>query len=170
LIKDGVNLNTTEEGEFKGGSILMNLKDKQKKESGEKDENRKKKPSSFQKQEAWTYLEELKVDSTRPMIKGFRSPLCLEAGCNRNKTTGEYCKLHYIKNWYKIKQRENLIKSGKLHQYVEELANKYPRKWMETIIEDLIYNDAFAKVIHDLQLGEIEDEKGENTDASEGTF
>lgn len=65
-----------------------------------------------------------------------------------------YCRLHYIKNWKKIKRKELILKEGKLNQYIEELISKYPDKYIEAIRLDLSDDKAFAKVIHDLELDE----------------
>ncbi|MCM2277571.1 MAG: hypothetical protein NDJ89_05795 [Oligoflexia bacterium] len=94
--------------------------------------------------------------------------VCREVACEGLATSAGYCRLHYIKNWKKIKRKEVILKEGKLNQYIEELVVKYPDKYLEAIRQDLASDKDFAKVIYDLDLDESVDEfdvEGENADA-----
>lgn len=94
--------------------------------------------------------------------------VCREVACEGLATSGGYCRLHYIKNWKKIKRKELILKEGKLNQYIEELVAKYPDKYIEAIRQDLAYDKDFAKVIYDLDLDESVDEfdaEAEGSDA-----
>jgi hypothetical protein len=96
------------------------------------------------------------------------SEVCREVACEGLSTTAGYCRLHYIKNWKKIKRKEVILKEGKLNQYIEELVLKYPDKYIEAIRQDLASDKDFAKVIYDLDLDEGTDEfdpEGESMDA-----
>lgn len=84
--------------------------------------------------------------------------ICREAGCDALCTSAGYCRLHYIKNWKKIKRRELVLKEGKLNQYIEELVSKYPEKYIEAIRNDLASDKEFGKVIHELELDESIDD------------
>lgn len=93
--------------------------------------------------------------------------VCREVACEGLATTAGYCRLHYIKNWKKIKRKEIILKEGKLNQYIEELVAKYPDKYIEAIRQDLASDKDFAKVIHDLDLDEAMDDfdvEGEGSD------
>lgn len=94
--------------------------------------------------------------------------VCREVACEGLATTGGYCRLHYIKNWKKIKRKEVILREKKLNQYIEELVAKYPDKYIEAIRQDLASDKDFAKVIYDLDLDEgIEDfdvESGDSVD------
>jgi hypothetical protein len=93
--------------------------------------------------------------------------VCREVACEGLATTLGYCRLHYIKNWKKIKRKEVILKEGKLNQYIEELVAKYPDKYLEAIRQDLTNDKDFAKVIYDLDLDESVDEfdaEGENVE------
>ena len=90
---------------------------------------------------------------------------CREVACESLATTSGYCRLHYIKNWKKIKRKELILKEGKLNQYIEELVAKYPDKYIEAIRMDLSSDKEFSKVVSDLELDEgVEDfnEEGES--------
>ena len=88
--------------------------------------------------------------------------VCREVACDGLSTTAGYCRLHYIKNWKKLKRKEVILKEKKLNQYIEELVLKYPEKYIEAIRIDLASEKEFAKVIRDLDLDEsIDDFEGE---------
>lgn len=92
--------------------------------------------------------------------------VCREVACEGLSTTGGYCRMHYIKNWKKIKRKEIILKEKKLNQYIEELVAKYPDKYIEAIRQDLASEKDFAKVITDLDLDEgIDDFEGEGENA-----
>lgn len=94
--------------------------------------------------------------------------VCREVACENLATTGGYCRLHYIKNWKKIKRKELILREKKLNQYIEELVLKYPDKYIEAIRQDLANDKEFAKVISDLDLDESVDEfEGEGGEAAE---
>ncbi len=80
--------------------------------------------------------------------------VCREVACEGLATSGGYCRMHYIKNWKKIKRKELILKEKKLNQYIEELVAKYPDKYIEAIRQDLASDKDFSKVIHDLDLDE----------------
>jgi hypothetical protein len=94
--------------------------------------------------------------------------VCREVACEGLSTTGGYCRMHYIKNWKKIKRKDQILKDGKLNQYIEELVAKYPDKYIEAIRQDLANDKDFAKVIYDLDLDESVDDfdvENENVDS-----
>lgn len=94
--------------------------------------------------------------------------VCREVACEGLSTTGGYCRLHYIKNWKKIKRKELILKEGKLNQYIEELVVKYPDKYIEAIRQDLAGDKEFAKVIYDLDLDESVDDFDVEGDSADG--
>jgi hypothetical protein len=90
--------------------------------------------------------------------RSFQDNSCREVACESLATTSGYCRLHYIKNWKKIKRKELILKEGKLNQYIEELVAKYPDKYIEAIRMDLSSDKEFSKVVSDLELDEgVED-------------
>jgi hypothetical protein len=94
--------------------------------------------------------------------------VCREVACEGLATTGGYCRMHYIKNWKKIKRKELILREGKLNQYIEELVAKYPDKYIEAIRQDLASDKDFSKVIHDLDLDESIDDFDVDGEAVEG--
>ena len=93
--------------------------------------------------------------------------MCREIACESSSSTAGYCRLHYIKNWKKIKRKELILREKKLNQYIEELVSKYPDKYIEAIKQDLADETAFSKVIYDLELDEGVDEVPSDDDSDE---
>ncbi len=93
--------------------------------------------------------------------------MCREVACDSSHSTAGYCRLHYIKNWKKIKRKELILREKKLNQYIEELVSKYPDKYIEAIKQDLADETAFSKVIYDLELDDSVDDIPVEDDADE---
>lgn len=107
-----------------------------------------------------------------PKVKKVAAPknyddMCREIACESSSSTSGYCRLHYIKNWKKIKRKELILREKKLNQYIEELVSKYPDKYIEAIKQDLADETAFSKVIYDLELDEGVDDIPVEDDADE---
>lgn len=105
-------------------------------------------------------------------VKAPRAPknyedMCREIACESSSSTVGYCRLHYIKNWKKIKRKELILREKKLNQYIEELVSKYPDKYIEAIKQDLADETAFSKVIYDLELDEGVDDIPADDEADE---
>ena len=77
---------------------------------------------------------------------------CRETACDQDGLIAGYCRLHYIKNWRRIKRKEAILASGQLNNYVEELVKKYPDKYLDVIRQDLASEKEWAKVVVDLEL------------------
>jgi len=50
--------------------------------------------------------------------------LCTEPGCNDSETTCGYCRVHYIKNWKKTKERECKKTGTTLENYIKKNFNQ----------------------------------------------
>ena len=98
------------------------------------------------------------INAARAALVNAGETVCREVACEGLGTTGGYCRMHYIKNWKKIKRKDAILKEGKLNQYIEELVAKYPEKYIEAIRQDLASDKDFARVIHDLDLDESVDD------------
>jgi hypothetical protein len=79
-----------------------------------------------------------------------KSDECMEKGCDNLRTTQGYCRLHYIKNFKTIKRKKEILKEGKLQDYITELISKYPPKFIEQMLSDLTDDREFYKVLNDL--------------------
>jgi hypothetical protein len=130
-----------------------------------------KKGAKGKKAAALTPQERMAGPSIRITYDANGEAVCREVACEGLATSVGYCRMHYIKNWKKIKRKEVILKEGKLNQYIEELVAKYPDKYIEAIRQDLANDKDFAKVIYDLDLDESVDDfdvEGESLDSIVG--
>lgn len=93
-----------------------------------------------------------------------RKNRCREPGCEHEHLLSGFCRLHYIKNWRKIKRKESILASGQLNNYVEELVSKYPDKYLDVIRQDLASEKEWGKVVVDLELENSDEEGGGDED------
>lgn len=63
--------------------------------------------------------------------------ICKEEGCHNSQTTTGYCRLHYLKNWKKIKKKAERAAAERLNKYVERMVRQFPDKYVEEIKKDL---------------------------------
>jgi hypothetical protein len=77
---------------------------------------------------------------------------CAEKGCDNLKTSQNYCRLHYVTNWYSIQKKREILKEGKLQEYIEELISKYPPKYIQAIVSDLSDDKEFYKALTELNI------------------
>jgi len=82
---------------------------------------------------------------------------CLERGCDNPPTTMGYCRLHYIKRWSDIKKKIKILNEGKLQTFIEELVNKYPPKFIESVLDDLKDEKNFFKALKELNIESDDD-------------
>ena len=95
---------------------------------------------------------------TGTLLLGNPDGACREVACENQATTAGYCRGHYIKNWKRIKAKEQILREGRLNQYLEELLSKYTDKYIDAVKMDLASEKEFAKVITDLDLDESSDD------------
>jgi flagellar biosynthesis GTPase FlhF len=77
---------------------------------------------------------------------------CVEKGCDNIRTTQSYCRLHYLRNWKVIQKKRDILKEGKLQEYIEELISKYPPKYIEALLSDLSDDKEFYTVLNQLNI------------------
>lgn len=80
--------------------------------------------------------------------------LCKEVGCHNTQTASGFCRLHYLRNWKRIKTKQRKAAAEKLNKYVERMAQQFPDRYIDEIKKD-IRTRAFE---HQM------DEKGEGDD------
>lgn len=90
---------------------------------------------------------------------------CIEKGCDNIRTTQSYCRLHYLRNWKTVQKKRDILKEGKLQEYIEELISKYPPKYIEALLSDLSDDKEFYRVLNELNITsefEFEEDEFEN--------
>lgn len=63
--------------------------------------------------------------------------ICIEPGCKNAQTTKDHCRLHYLKNWKKIREAVQNKAAVQLNKYVEGICKKYPEKYMDAIRREI---------------------------------
>lgn len=86
-----------------------------------------------------------------------KSDECLEKDCDNLATTAGFCRLHYIKNWSEIKNREEIILNGKLNDIILLVFSKIPLKFISDVLDDIQDDKSFYKTLKELNI----DTKGE---------
>lgn len=66
-----------------------------------------------------------------------RIKICKELGCHNAQTTAGYCRLHYLKNWKRIKTEQKERAAKRLNRYIDSICRKHPDRYIEAIKEDL---------------------------------
>ncbi len=89
---------------------------------------------------------------------------CLEKGCDNPATTLAYCRYHYITNWKDVKKKQTILKEGKLQEFIEDLAKKYPAKFLEAIITDLNDEKSFLGVLKEMDIDAGDDDAFEDAE------
>ncbi len=50
--------------------------------------------------------------------------ICTELDCQNAQTTQDYCRLHYLKNWRELKEKQKKKDDKKLNRYVEGIMKR----------------------------------------------
>lgn len=74
--------------------------------------------------------------------------ICKEEGCHNSATTGGFCRLHYLKNWKKIKDEKHQRAADRLNKYIERIVEKYPERYVDVLKKE-IRSKNFEKAIED---------------------
>lgn len=69
--------------------------------------------------------------------KKTRIRICKEEDCHNSQTTGGYCRLHYLRNWKIIKEKQQKSSAERLNKYVERMTKQFPDRFVEEIKKDL---------------------------------
>lgn len=66
-----------------------------------------------------------------------RIRLCKHAECSNAQTTAGYCRLHYLRNWKRLKEEQQKTSAERLNKYVERMTKRFPDRYIEEIKRDL---------------------------------
>lgn len=80
--------------------------------------------------------------------------ICREKECNNAQTTMGYCRLHYLKNWKKIRDKQRKKAVSNLNKYVEHIMKKHPDNYVETIKHDLRHTGRFQQLAEEFSSDE----------------
>lgn len=93
--------------------------------------------------------------------------LCLEESCNDIQTVMGYCRLHYIKNWRHLKERESQEQGMTMSEYLVSIEKKFietkrlaakedepiNEQWIENRFDDFDDVSTDESVIEDIMKG-----------------
>ena len=80
--------------------------------------------------------------------------ICGEDECRNQQTTMGYCRLHYLKNWRKIREKQKKKAATNLNKYVDHIMQKHPDNYVETIKHDLRHTTRFQQRADEFASGE----------------
>ena len=84
---------------------------------------------------------------------------CIERNCDSPSSTKGFCRLHYISNWKNVKKREAILIDGKLQDFIEDLAKKYPLKSIELVLNDLSDEKSFFAALNEMDIESMDDDQ-----------
>lgn len=85
---------------------------------------------------------------------GLRTPkkrFCLGDSCHLQGTIKGYCRMHYISHWREIRDKKNQRAEKRLDDFVNRLAEKYPKDYLQKIKEGLEDEDKFTKTVQEVE-------------------
>jgi len=82
---------------------------------------------------------------------------CKAPDCDNVGTSHGYCRLHYIANWKRNKNKLKILSGGMLDKYIEELTSRYPDKYVEIMRKDLSSEKDFHSIISEMELEDAEE-------------
>ena len=82
---------------------------------------------------------------------------CLDKSCENPASTGGYCRFHYISLWSEIKKKQKILEEGELQNHIIGLLEKYPVKFVESLISDLIDDKSFYEMLKEMDIDASED-------------
>ena len=77
---------------------------------------------------------------------------CMYRNCENPATTKGYCRYHYIADWKDIKKKQKMLEEGQLQDLIENLIEKYPVKFVESVISDLTDEKSFFAILKEMDI------------------
>src|SRR5262249_26474193 len=63
--------------------------------------------------------------------------ICQEADCMSEQTTDGFCRLHYLKNWKRIRTDKKKKSLRSLNKYIDNIIKNEPDHYVDTLKENL---------------------------------
>ena len=77
---------------------------------------------------------------------------CLEDSCRLDGPVKGYCRMHYLARWREMRDQKKTRAEKKLDDFVNRLAERYPKDYLKKIKEGLEDDEKFAQTIQELDL------------------
>ena len=65
-----------------------------------------------------------------------------------------HCRIHYLKNWRQIKEKQKKKAVESLNKYIEHIMHKNPDGYLEAIREDLRNQDQYTRKVDNFFSGD----------------
>lgn len=88
-----------------------------------------------------------------PKVPKAKKKKCAHKKCKRDADQSNYCRLHYLQNWRKIRLNERIKAERRLNSYIDHLAKRYPKDFLEVIKEGIEDLDKFRQTLAELDEG-----------------
>lgn len=88
-----------------------------------------------------------------------KQKFCLHESCKSTAANKGFCRLHYIAHWRELKAGEKEKSEKRLNAYVNRMAERYPKDYMERIKENLEDEEKFQASVD--ELGPADEKEGE---------
>lgn len=78
-----------------------------------------------------------------------RIRICKEEDCQNAQTTAGYCRLHYLRNWKRLKEEKQKVSAERLNKYVDRMSRRFPGRYVDEIKKELrrgVFEDGPAPV------------------------
>ena len=75
---------------------------------------------------------------------------CIHSECKNLAENEGFCRLHYISNWKHIKFNRRVKAERRLNAYVDLIARKYPKDYVERIKDGLASDEKFRETVEEL--------------------
>lgn len=66
-----------------------------------------------------------------------RIRICKEKECKNEQTTSGYCRLHYLRNWKKVKAEQKKKAAKNLNRYIDSIMRRNPDRYIDEIKKDV---------------------------------
>jgi len=88
-----------------------------------------------------------------------KQKFCLHDQCSQEANLKGFCRLHYIANWRELKTSQKQKSEKRLNAYVDRMAERYPKDYMDRIREGLGDETKFRASLDEM---EVDGENSEN--------
>lgn len=80
-----------------------------------------------------------------------RAKFCVEDGCSALGVVKAHCRIHYLMRWKELKANSNVKAEKRLDDFVNRLAEKYPRDYLQRLKDGLEDDEKLTQVVSELE-------------------
>lgn len=80
-----------------------------------------------------------------PPKKSTQIEICIAKNCKNKAEVSDYCRLHYLKNWEKLKRKEDISGLKKLNKFIEKIVQKHPKNFKKVLKNDVKNDESWEE-------------------------